>query len=296
MSLKIKNKHGKNNPFYGKHHTEESKKKMGGAVHDYSGDKNPMYGRTNYDVWLDKYGKEIADEKQLSSNEKNRISNLGENNGFYGTTHTQTSVDEIIRRNKLYRETNKEQILRDNLNKLKLTDEILNETFTYYKNHICNFETLKEKFNITCDKRMLTKYWVATGIITPIELRKITKQKQFLGDPSSRTKSAIEVKIFELLSSKYGSDNVDHSYVIHPYPYVYDIILFDKLLIEYDGYYWHKIVGGKNDKIKEQLAKQHNFIIYRIEANEKEKIDISAEFDIIDKIIKENSLAPSNRK
>jgi len=40
----------KNNPFYGK----------GDLI---SGDKNPMYGKSFYDVWVSKYGKEEADRK-----------------------------------------------------------------------------------------------------------------------------------------------------------------------------------------------------------------------------------------
>ncbi len=38
---------GEKNKFYGKHHTEESKKKIGGSVVDYSGNKNPFFGKTH---------------------------------------------------------------------------------------------------------------------------------------------------------------------------------------------------------------------------------------------------------
>jgi hypothetical protein len=31
-----------------------------------SGKNNPMYGRSIYDVWLEKFGKEIADQKYKS--------------------------------------------------------------------------------------------------------------------------------------------------------------------------------------------------------------------------------------
>jgi len=36
---------GKKNGMYGKHHTNESKQKMGGAVVDYTGKNNPFYGK-----------------------------------------------------------------------------------------------------------------------------------------------------------------------------------------------------------------------------------------------------------
>lgn len=284
MSNQIKNYEGKNNPFYGKHHTEESKKKIGAAIHDYSGKNNPMYGRTNYDVWVFKYGKKIADLKQQESNEKNRISNLGERNGFYGKTHTKDTINTIILKNKQYRELNKERIYSEGMRKLDLTLDILKESFEYYKDHICNFEILKEKFKIKCDKRILKKYWIITNVVNPIEMRRITKLKQFLS-PETKTKSAIEIKIHELLSNKYGKNNVNSSYVIFPYPYVYDIILFDKILIEYDGYYWHEERKSKNDDIKTKLAFDNGFILYRIKEDIKRKIDIKKEFDIIDELV-----------
>jgi group I intron endonuclease len=38
---------GKENPMYGKHHSEESKRKMGGAVIDYRKERNPFYGKSH---------------------------------------------------------------------------------------------------------------------------------------------------------------------------------------------------------------------------------------------------------
>jgi hypothetical protein len=55
-----------NNPFKGKHHSKKTKnehsKKMKGRL---IGSKNPMYGKTPHDVWIEKYGKEYADAKWL---------------------------------------------------------------------------------------------------------------------------------------------------------------------------------------------------------------------------------------
>lgn len=292
MQKRTKNQKGKNNSFYGKHHTDESKKKIGGAVHDYSGKNNPMYGKSNYDVWLEKYGKDIADLKQKKSNYKNKLANSGKNNAFYGKTHSLETISVIKEKNRIYRENNKQKLLKIQKEKLNLTDDILIESFNYYKNNICNFDTLKEKFEITCDHRMIKKYWLETGVTDAENLRKITKLKQFLSDPTSRSKSAIEVKIFNLLKEKYGEQNVKHSFVIFPYPYIYDIILFDKVLIEYDGYYWHKERKSKNDDIKTQIANEHDYILYRIEEDNKRKINIDKEFEMIDNIVKQNSLAP----
>ena len=49
---------GENNPFYGMKHTDESKAKFSGKNHG-------MYGKTRYDIWLTKYGKEEADRREL---------------------------------------------------------------------------------------------------------------------------------------------------------------------------------------------------------------------------------------
>ena len=47
-----------------------------------SGSKNPMFGKSVYDVWLEKYGKEEADKRQKESNEKNKNSNTGKRLGL----------------------------------------------------------------------------------------------------------------------------------------------------------------------------------------------------------------------
>ena len=57
-----KSRTGKNHPFYGKRHTEESRKKISESL---KGENNPMYGRT------------------------------GENNPFYGKTHSKESRKKI---------------------------------------------------------------------------------------------------------------------------------------------------------------------------------------------------------
>jgi hypothetical protein len=50
------------NPFYGKHHTEETKKKLSEKFKGKSVNRKDKRG--NYQRWLDKYGKEVADQKQ----------------------------------------------------------------------------------------------------------------------------------------------------------------------------------------------------------------------------------------
>ena len=93
-----RNQNGKNNPFYGKTHSLEARKKISLGDKSYSkdpaftqkmsaittGSKNPMYGRCNYQVWIEKYGKERADQLDKDFRKKQSILNSGENNNMYG--------------------------------------------------------------------------------------------------------------------------------------------------------------------------------------------------------------------
>jgi len=61
----------------GKYKTSEFRIKMSEVT---KGEKNPMYGKTFYDIWLSKYGKEIADEKLKNFRAKQSELNSGEKN------------------------------------------------------------------------------------------------------------------------------------------------------------------------------------------------------------------------
>lgn len=55
-----------------------SKSNSGKSKHiDQYGEKNPRYGKSNYDIWLEKYGKEIADKKDKEKNIKIGLVNKG---------------------------------------------------------------------------------------------------------------------------------------------------------------------------------------------------------------------------
>jgi hypothetical protein len=74
---------------------------------DLRGYKNGMHQRTNYDVWCEQYGEEVAKQKWdelqkkaaksrigLLAGEKNpNYGKVGELNAFYGKTHTQKVID-----------------------------------------------------------------------------------------------------------------------------------------------------------------------------------------------------------
>lgn len=63
---------GSNNPFYGKHHTEETKQKIRDNLPDQSGEKNPNYGHK----W--------SEEKKQEQSQKLKGAMVGEKNPNYG--------------------------------------------------------------------------------------------------------------------------------------------------------------------------------------------------------------------
>lgn len=89
---------GEKNPFYGRKHKQDSKDKIAKfrTGKDLYGEENkqklkvkmtqnnPMAGKSVYDVWIEKYGKEEADIKMISYKEKHSLNNSGEKNKMYG--------------------------------------------------------------------------------------------------------------------------------------------------------------------------------------------------------------------
>lgn len=117
MSERVKGKNnpmygrnGKLNPFFGKHHTEETKQKIianrDNSIYKTdefrkkisevtSGKNNPMYGKSVYDVWLTKYGKLTADEKLNEFIKKQSFNSSGEKNPMYGKPSPKNSGNGI---------------------------------------------------------------------------------------------------------------------------------------------------------------------------------------------------------
>jgi len=75
---------GADNPFFNKKHTELTKEKLRSNAKVLSGKDNFMYGKSFYDVWVEKYGKEEADIKLLDFKKKQSINNSGEKNNMFG--------------------------------------------------------------------------------------------------------------------------------------------------------------------------------------------------------------------
>lgn len=89
---------GKDNPQYGRKlpewhieilrntdksytQTDEFRQTMSKVT---SGKNNPMYGRTPYEIWVEKYGKEEADRLHKEWKHKHSVNNSGSGNPMYG--------------------------------------------------------------------------------------------------------------------------------------------------------------------------------------------------------------------
>lgn len=92
---------GKCNPFYGHKHTNETKNKLRAAriknndiwqTKEHrakmskltSGKNNPMYGKTYYEIWVNKYGSVEADKRMERLKKQLSKRSVGENNPMYG--------------------------------------------------------------------------------------------------------------------------------------------------------------------------------------------------------------------
>lgn len=269
-----KDRSGENNSFYGKQHQEKAKRKMGGAVKDYNGDKNPFWGKTHTKETIDKIKKTL--EGKFS----------GDKNPFYGKSHTDEVIDKIKDRNKKYREENKDLIFERQIKRLGFTKEILRSHFLEYKNSEINADDLQKEVGV--DKRVIFKYIELFGIATAEEIAEVKNSKRM-----RRSKSSAELKIFNFLIEKYGKENVIWSHKINTF--FYDFLVFDSILIEYDGYYWHKYYKT-NDERKTDLAKKLGLPLIRIAEPESRKTDFEKEFKRISEEIDEIQTSRNNLK
>lgn len=257
-------KRGNANPFYGRHHSIDSKRKIGGAVCNYNGENNPFYGSHHSYETISK----------LKSNP--RCYHFSTANPFYGRHHSENTKSVIKRKNKEFRKNNPEKVIENELRRLGKTKEDFFVMLNDYVMNVHNKASISEKHGI--DFRTMKSWWLFYNMISPTDLKRVTKYKQLFSNPSKP-----EMDVYHLLKQKYGEVNVNHCYELDGY--YYDICLFGKVLVEYDGYYWHKIVKNKNDAIKEERAKIHGYILYRIEEPPIGKLDMQKEMQNINTLL-----------
>jgi very-short-patch-repair endonuclease len=84
--------------------------------------------------------------------------------------------------------------------------------------------------------------------------------------------STPEKEFYYILSYYFGDKNIKRQFKLEGKSY--DFLLFDKILIEYDGDYWHSIEKNiKNDNIKNNLANKYDYILLRVKDSESKNIN-----------------------
>lgn len=163
---------GTNNPFYGKKHTKETKQKLslkrkGKAISDSHKNKiiqtitnNPenINRKPFYDCWVDKYGKEVADEKLIEYKKKQSIASTGSNNSMYGKPAPSKSGNgwqgwykglffrSLRELSYIYNCLDKEDVLWNSAenNKYKISYLFNEKVFNYFPDYIVNNKYLVE--------------------------------------------------------------------------------------------------------------------------------------------------------
>lgn len=94
---------GKRNPFYGKTHSDKTKKLQSDAKSGkYDGEKNPMFGRSWKNYTREKMGDSEFEKYLIERNKKHSLRMMGDKNPFYGKTHTSDVLYKISNANRAY--------------------------------------------------------------------------------------------------------------------------------------------------------------------------------------------------
>jgi very-short-patch-repair endonuclease len=198
----------------------------------------------------------------------------GEKNPFYGKVHDEKLKEKIRLANEQFRKNNKDLILQRQLKRLNLTEEKIKQIFEEYRDTNETLASLQQKYNV--DKRVLKKYFLKFEACSEEELSKISFNKKY-----KNATSVGEETLYVLLCNLYGKERVKRQHNISFY--YYDFIVDDKLIIEYDGFYWHNLVKN-NDNIKTNLAISSGYTLYRVREDRNREVNFLKEIQQIEEL------------
>ena len=205
------------------------------------------------------YGKTHSEETKEKLKNDPRLSHPGDRNPFYGKTHSEETRELIREKNRIYRENNKALLIQKRLDRKGLTKSQIEEVWNEYVSGPYNTSHLTEKLGI--DYRTAQKFLIDLGIETKEGIKQVGLHKKYF--QSGRGISAPEIKLLALLEETFGAENVKHQ--SYKFGYFYDFLVSGEILVEYDGYYYHKVLKNNNDEIKEELALTNGYRFVRIE-------------------------------
>jgi very-short-patch-repair endonuclease len=231
---------GESNSFYGKKHKKKSKQKISKQNRGkLSGEKNPMFGKSVFEHWVDTYGIEEANKKNYTRSLRLSKANSGSNNPMYQKTITE-----------------------DQKKKQK-------ESYSKYLKNRCEEE--KEKISLATSRSQKKLY--------QSDPEKYRQQRRKAGKLShiangKYKKNKLETQVSEQLD-KMGLNNFDYSIILGGYQFDFGCKKH-KLLLEVQGDYWHgnsRIYTMLNpiqenikqkDKLKAAFALKHGFKLFYI--------------------------------
>ena len=144
-----------------------------------------------------------------------------------------------------------------------IDDEILLNTYLFLK---------KEKNKYTL-KEVIEKFEIDTTELVLYKRLKENFGKEIM-DELLRLgiSSKPEVEFYNVLKYFFGND-LKKSFRLEGK--VYDFILKNKLLIEFDGEYWHSLLKNiDNDKLKDDIAVRNGYKIFRVKDSQSKDIEI----------------------
>lgn len=219
------------------------------------GEGNPFFNKT--------HSKETR--KKLSDALKGKL--VGEKNPFFGKTHTEEAKRKSREKNRLFRENNKELVEERKLKRLNLTIDKIREIYLFYCSKGETRISTSKKFSI--DFRTIRDYIIKYNIATEEEINKVAFNKKYKNSTSKG-----EEILNDLLVEAFGEKSIKRQFKLDRY--YYDFLLNDKIIVEYDGYYWHKIVES-NDEIKNKVAASNDYPLYRVEEDCFRNVDFESE-------------------
>ena len=84
-----------------------------------------------------------------------------------------------------------------------------------------------------------------------------------------------ETEFYFVLLYYFGEKNVKKGFKIKGSRKIYDFCLYNKLIIEWDGAYWHSTEKAQiNDKDKEELAIKNGYMLFRVKEKESKQIEL----------------------
>lgn len=289
------NKIGEKNPFYGKKWLEIVDKDWlrdykKSRSENYLGSKNPMYGKQIQEVWEKKYSQEEFEKIKSNYSKKMSVACTGEKNGFYGKTHSKESIEKANKSRKDWYDKNQKFLIISKYEMIGLTKEKISNLLEHYsKNSKFGYSAVDLKRDCGIDVRTLKKLIVYHMIKTKKEINDI-----FIKGKYEKFISAPELKLFKMCINEFGKENVKSQF--HLQGRIFDILVGDKLLVEYDGYYFHQEKSdGKIDLIKNQIAVNNGFNIIRIKEDKLRKVDFEKAVQQIRETYEKIQIAPCKK-